>query len=154
MKKIILLVAVLVAMGSFSCAYALENSRQGTIVDVKGVVEVQTASESWKAAQKGMILAQGDSIRTQKDSTALIGIEDEGKMTTVEMKQNSKLQLAVLLGGKEAPTQTTLLDLSMGEILVKAQKVHSEKSKFEVKTPTSVVGIRGTTFSVAVETTE
>jgi len=75
-------------------------------------------------------------------------------MTTVEMKQNSKLQLAVLLGGKEAPTQTTLLDLSMGEILVKAQKVHSEKSKFEVKTPTSVVGIRGTTFSVAVETTE
>ena len=54
----------------------------------------------------------------------------------------------------KADTSKTLLDLAMGEILIKAQKVHGEKSQFEVKTPTSIVGVRGTTFNVKVEAVE
>ena len=58
---------------------------------------------------------------------------------------------SLFLKDDQAGTQNTLFDLSLGEILIKAKKLHSEKSKFEVKTPTSIVGVRGTTFSVTVE---
>jgi len=154
MKKVIALSIMFLAVSLFSSVFALENAREAVIVDIKGVVEVQKAAEKWKAAEKGMVLAQGDTVRTKSDSQAVLGVDDEGKTTTVEMKENSQLQLAVLLGGKEAAVQSTLLDLSMGEVLIKAQKIHSEESKFEVKTPTSIVGIRGTIFSVTVEAGE
>jgi len=73
---------------------------------------------------------------------------------TVEVKKSSQVKLATLLQNGQDATETTLLDLSLGEILIKAKKLHSEKSKFEVKTPTSIVGVRGTTFSVTVEAVE
>jgi hypothetical protein len=43
----------------------------------------------------------------------------------------------------------TLLDLEVGSVLVEAEKLVGA-SRFEVKTPTSVVGIRGTKFEVNV----
>jgi len=154
MKKIVLVVVIFLALGLFSTAFALEKPREAVVVDAKGVVEVKTPIEDWKPAQKGMVLTQGDIIRTQKASEAVLGMDDGGKMTTVELSQSGQLQLAVLLENKDAATQSTLLDLSMGTVLIKAQKIRSLKSKFEVKTPTSVVGIRGTVFSVSVESTE
>jgi hypothetical protein len=62
--------------------------------------------------------------------------------------------MAELLQDKDKETQRTLLDLSIGEILIQVDKLQAEKSSFEVKTPTSMVGVRGTTFSVKVETME
>jgi hypothetical protein len=70
------------------------------------------------------------------------------------MKENSQLQLTELKINKAEASETTLLDLALGAVLIKAEKLHSEKSRFEVKTPTSIVGVRGTTFSVAVEAEE
>ena len=61
------------------------------------------------------------------------------------------MAIAELIADPGADTSKTLLDLAMGEVLIKAQKVHGENSKFEVKTPTSIVGVRGTTFNVKVE---
>jgi hypothetical protein len=101
-----------------------------------------------------MVLSQGDIIRTKAGSLAVVELDGKGRTATVELKENGQLSLAKLLGDKEKGTRTTLLDLAVGEILIKAQKLHSEKSRFEVKTPTSIVAVRGTTFSVAVEAVE
>ena len=62
--------------------------------------------------------------------------------------------MAELIGNKEEGTQKTLLDLAIGKILIRAKKLHSEEEKFEVKTPTTIVGVRGTTFAVEVEALE
>ena len=45
--------------------------------------------------------------------------------------------------------ESTLLNVDEGSILIKAQKLVGD-SKFQVKTPTSIVGIRGTVFEVSV----
>ena len=45
----------------------------------------------------------------------------------------------------------TLLVVGIGSVLVKADKLVGA-SKFEVKTPTSIIGIRGTIFEVYVST--
>ena len=105
-------------------------------------------------ANVGMSLKQGDAIRTKANSKAILALDAEAETATVEVKQNSQLTLAELIANQAEGSESTLLDLALGEILIKAKKLHSEKSKFEVKTPTSIVGVRGTTFSVAVEAVE
>lgn len=141
-------------LGVFALSFAEETGRTAAVKELKGTVEVKTPKAGWVAAQVGMILNQQDIIRTKKDSWAVINLDGSGETATVEIKQNSQMKLAELKQNKEQGTQNTLLDLALGEILIKAQKLHSEKSKFEVKTPTSIVGVRGTTFSVAVEAIE
>lgn len=154
MKMIRCLCILALILGVFSLSFAAETSRTAAIKELKGTVEVKTPKAAWVTAQVGMILNQQDIIRTKKDSWAVLNLNGSGETATVEIKQNSQMRLAELKQNREQGSQNTLLDLALGEILIKAQKLHSEKSKFEVKTPTSIVGVRGTTFSVSVEAIE
>jgi hypothetical protein len=122
---------------------------------MKGTVEVRTTKDKkWVGAKVGTVLNEGDMLRTMAGSWALLNLDGQGQTATVEVKENSQLKMAQLLENKAASSQSTLLDLALGEVLIKAKKLHSEKSKFEVKTPTSIVAVRGTTFSVAVKSVE
>ena len=153
MKTVRTLVVLFVVIGLVSPAFGEEMKRTGKIVDVEGRVEVEYGGGDWGPAQTGMILKEGDAIRTASNACAFLtlsGIET----ATVEVQENSRLLLSELALDEEKGTQKTLLDLAVGKILVTAQKIHSEESKFEVKTPTSIVGVRGTTFAVEVEALE
>lgn len=152
MVKLLVITGLIMTVASIACAQ--EVGRMATVSEINGSVEVQGAEGGWMPAKVGMILKQGDSIRTKGSSWAILNVDGAAQTASVEVKQNSQMKLATLLKDSEADTQTTLLDLSLGEILIKAKKLHSDKSKFEVKTPTSIVGVRGTTFSVAVEAIE
>ncbi len=152
--KIVKLLCVLgLVLGAFSFGFAEQTKRTASVAETKGVVEVKIGKGKWTPAKVGMELNQGDIIRTKKDSWALVNLDGMAETATVELKQNGQLKMAELLENKDEQAQTTLLDLALGEILIEAKKLHSEKSKFEVKTPTSIVGVRGTTFSVSVEAT-
>ncbi|MFC1570800.1 FecR domain-containing protein [Candidatus Omnitrophota bacterium] len=127
--------------------------RSGKILDMDGKVVVWPVGGDRVIGERGMELHEGDVVETKSDAFALIklyGIEE----ATVELNPNSQMLLSELTMDKEKGTQKTLLDLALGKILIKAEKLHSGKSKFEVKTPTSVVGVRGTTFAVEVEAME
>lgn len=149
----IICVALLV-LGLAMPGYTMAEKRTAAIIEVQGTVDVKTPSQDWAPAKSGMVLNEGDIIRTQKDSVAVVNMDGNGETATVEIKQGSQVKLAELIADKEAGTESTLLDLALGDVLIKARKLDSEKSKFEVKTPTSVVGVRGTTFSVSVEAME
>jgi hypothetical protein len=154
MKKVIILLVVLALVGCYSFVLAEKANRIATIAQLKGKVDVKISGKAWVPAEKGMVLTQGDLIRTKSDGWALLNLDGNAQTAMVEVKKESQLGLAELLEDKNAGTQKTLLDLALGEVLIKAKKLHSEKSSFEVKTPTSVVGVRGTTFSVTVEAAE
>jgi hypothetical protein len=101
-----------------------------------------------------MVLNQDDMIRTGSGSLAILNLDGMAETAVVEVKESSQMRLAELLEDRTEKYQTTLLDLALGEILIRAKKLHSEKSRFEVKTPTSIVAVRGTTFSVSVKAVE
>ena len=147
-KSMLILVVVL---SLTSVLFAAETKRTATVLEIKGKVDTRSPDKPWTAAQVGMTLNEKDVIRTKNDSFAVIKLLGVAETATVEIKQNSQLMLAELIQDAKKGTQKTLLDLALGEILIKAQKLHQRNSKFEVKTPTSVVGVRGTTFSVSVE---
>lgn len=150
MKTIRLIALIFLMLGVSSLGFAEQVKRNATITQLKGAVDVRALKTEWAPAAVGMKLNQGDFIRTKANSWAIITLEGM-ETATVEVKENSQMRLAVLIESKEDDTQHTLLDLALGQILVEAKKLHSEKSKFEVKTPTSIVGVRGTKFSVTVE---
>ena len=150
MKTIKLVLTAIFLLSCVSLVCAEETMRIAKVSEFEGTVEMKIASNAWAPAQKGAELKQGDIIRTKANSWAVLDIEG----STVEVKQNSQMKLAELVADKAKDSQKTLLDLALGEVLIKAKKLDSEKSRFEVKTPTSIVGVRGTTFSVAVEAVE
>jgi len=150
-----LYLAVFATLILTSCAFAqLTDQRVAVVMEVKGKVEVKTAGKKWQPATVGTILKQNDTIRTNKNSSAVLNLDGKAQTATVEVNQKTELSLAEMAAVKDKNIQETLLDLSLGNILIKAKKLHSEKSSFEVKTPTSVVAVRGTTFAVSVEAAE
>lgn len=114
-------------------------------------MEVKRTGETWITAEEGMVLNEGDIIKTREGSTVMLNLDGSGETATVDLAENSQLKLAELLKDEETGSEQTLLDLAIGEILIRAQKLHSEEERFEVKTPTTIVGVRGTTFAVEVE---
>ena len=155
MKVIRLLFATGLVLAISSLGMAQEEvKRTATIIQLEGTVEVMAPKKAWKPANVGMVLNQADVIRTQAKSSTTLSLDGAGETATVIVKGNSQLMLADLVTNKSDNSQKTLLDLALGEILIKAKKIHSEKTSFEVKTPTSIVAVRGTTFSVTVEARE
>ena len=153
MKTLRFICITALILGIAVAGYAMEK-RTAKIVSLEGTAEIKTAAQSsWVPASVGMILNQGDTIKTSPKSWALLNV-DGGKIATVEVKEGSEMLIAELMADPNVDTSKTLLDLAMGEVLIKAQKVRGENSKFEVKTPTSIVGVRGTTFNVKVEAIE
>jgi len=150
MKTIGIVCIVALVLSLAVTGYAVEK-RSAQIASLNGTAEVrQTGQAVWSPAKTGTVLNEGDTIRTAPQSWVLLNI-DRGRIATVEVKEGSEMMISELVADPTTDTSRTLLDLAMGEVLVKAQKVHGENSKFEVKTPTSIVGVRGTTFNVKVE---
>lgn len=154
--KILKVLCILVLVVSVAAlAWAAEGKRTAKIISIDGNAQVKLAGQtSWSPASVDMILSEGDTLKTDSKSFALVNVNGIGQTATVEVKEGSELLLAELLIDQKSGSHKTMLDLASGEILIKAQKVKSEDSKFEVKTPTSIVGVRGTTFAVKVEALE
>ncbi len=142
---------VIIFFGLTGLALCAQTARQATLQEAKGIVELKRGPAVWMPMKVGDILKQGDIVRTKAQSTAVIKLEGTAEGSTVEMKENTQMKFAELFEDKALKTQSTLLDVALGSILVKAEKLRAAGSKFEVKTPTSIVGVRGTTFSVTVE---
>ena len=150
--KILKMLVILVLVASMASFAIAAEKRQAKIAVVNGRADVKLMDEKqWIPAKVGMALTEGDTIRTKSHSWVMLTLNGAGETATVELEENAKLTFSELIMDKGVGTQQTLLDLAMGEILIKAQKLHSKESRFEVKTPTSMVGVRGTTFSVKVE---
>ena len=149
--KVLSLVMVFVMLFGLATVTCAEDARRtGKLVDMQGTVHVKPAGGEVVPAELGMTLGEGDMIMTEAESWAFLNL-DGVETATVEVEENSKVLLAELIMDEEEGTQQTLLDLAIGKVLVTAQKIHHEDSSFQVKTPTSVVGVRGTTFAVEVE---
>jgi len=151
MKLSCILITAIFCISLCAIAEADVTQRTATIVELEGEAQVITPENEKVPAEVGMSLTQGYAIKTGAESLVVVFLQGVSETANVEIKEKSELRLAELLEDKDIETQTTLLDLAIGEILITSKKLQAEKSKFEVKTPTSIVGVRGTTFSVSVE---
>jgi len=135
-------------------SFAIQEKRTAKVVSLEGPVQVKLVTEKdWISAETGMTLGENDIVRTRKNSTAIIRLNGAGETAEIELKENSQLMFLELVKDSERKTQNTLLDLAAGEVMIKTDGIPGIDSKFEVKTPTSVVAVQEGTasFSVKVE---
>ncbi len=114
--------------------FAKELVREAKVILVKGDVNIQKAGKTeWLKAKEGMILVDGDTAKTGKNSAIEIAF-DKDKKNLVRLEENS----TAILRGK----MLKRVELPQGRIrfVVKSLK---KDSSFEIKTPTVVAGARG-----------
>ncbi len=123
--------------------------RQATIIDIKGEAFVRQGQGDWKAAQPQMVLNQGDEMKTSSGGSAQL-LLDDGKVGNVQVREKSLVKLETMQEDQATGDKSTLLNLAIGKVMIHAEKLHGN-SKFEVRTPTSTTGVRGTMFEVSVD---
>ncbi len=164
------LVACAVAFAMVTSAQAAE--RMGKVVKIKGSARYSTGNNFWQPLSVGTLLKAGALVQTAKDSFLDIALTESdvvlpptasgvgaggGKRPTatqdlVRLSEDSVLaidKLTVVNTGAEKVTETQL-DLRSGRILGSVKKM-AAASRFEVRVPNGVAGIRGTLFAISAD---
>lgn len=146
---LILMVFSLMAGGMATEAWSGELGT-ATVKELAGEAKYKKAGdEQWLPLELDTVLSEGDSVKTGLDSQVKLELSGSGKIGEVTVRRESEFTLKALVHDPATGTRNTLLDVHVGSVLVQAEKLQGE-SKFRVKTPTSIVGVRGTKFEVNV----
>lgn len=126
--------------------------RTGQIVNVVGEVDIKKAGENlWMEASCGTHISQYDMIKTREEASVDIEFtKKDGKYFKIRLLDESELSFTRVELDSESTIENILLDLTIGDVLIKTDKF-DPKSKFRVRTPTSMIGVRGTRFEVVYE---
>ncbi len=152
--KLISLIGIAVILFSavsagWSSPVEAKTARTARVVDVTGTVLITKAGGSKQfQAYKEMSLNYGDHISTAVQSGVVLEIVDHQDEVTIG--ENSSVYISELddkNGGKKS-----VFKLWAGSIWVKAKKLLGQNDQFNVETPTTVMGIRGTQFFAGVDT--
>jgi hypothetical protein len=106
-----------------------------TLENADGEVFVVSDSQTRQLAA-GEQVKKGESVRTAKDSNAMLRLADG---STVEMRERSEFSVSQNMRG-------VTLNLDRGDVIVEAAK--QDKGKLFVQTPDSLVSVKGTIFAV------
>lgn len=113
----------------------------GLFMVVKGDVKVQKADAAPTPAKVGLKVAVGDMIISAADSRAKIVMSDRNVINITPL---TKIKIEKYATGANKNVE---LNLTEGKIRTNVeQEYDGEKSKFLIKTPTAVAGVRGTQF--------
>jgi ferric-dicitrate binding protein FerR (iron transport regulator) len=112
------------------------------VLEVKGKVSVTTAQGASAEAQRGMVLPPDTNIETAKGSVVLL--LSDGSQILLRSKTRVVLKTPNSSEGH-------FLQMLLGEILAHIQKRLGETPPFRMGTPSAVITVRGTRFSVRVD---
>ncbi|MFD2445149.1 chitobiase/beta-hexosaminidase C-terminal domain-containing protein [Bacillus sp. CGMCC 1.16607] len=122
------------------------SSRVALINDVKGTVYIKMGGgkKEIKAAE-GMSVAEGYTIRTEGKSSITIEYDDGTEST---LGANSKVLISDLDGKNGKKTK---LKVVTGKLWNSVKNILNINDKYDVETPTAVMGVRGTLFLVTAD---
>jgi len=103
--------------------------------------------QSWSPAKVGQFLGANGAIKTSGDTTVDLFLGDNGPVVRVTPDTSLGIDKLDLENTGIEKVIETQLDLRSGRILGSVKKM-AAASKYEVKTPVGVAGIRGTEYSI------
>ncbi len=159
-----------IALAMASSAMAETKQVYAKVIRIKGNARYKTGTGAWTPLKPGQYVGAGTVIETAPDSRVDLGVgEGEapsanltvGTMLTyqpntsqnmIRVWENSRMAIDTLNineTGTDVVTETQL-DLQAGHIFGSVKKM-SAASRYEVKIPNGVAGIRGTTYDINVD---
>lgn len=133
-------------------AIAKDTDKAGKITAVSSKAEVKKGGGSKKFnAFKGMAITKGDTILTGKDGKVTMELDSDKEVT---IGTNTILTVSELVKSAKALGGKTSLSLLKGKVVIKIKKKLDGDSRFEIETPTAIMGVMGTEFVVEYEEEE
>ncbi len=137
----ILLCIILVLIGLPIKSFAAEKT-SAKLIELKGDVQIiRSGGEKPFKAFLNMKLSEGDRIITGSSASGKIQLDDEVVITLAE---NTSIYLSELRDSKDSKQSS--ISLQSGGVGSSIKKKLTDNSRFEIKTPTAVMGVRGTEF--------
>lgn len=130
-------------------ASAAQVMRVAIVKSLKGTVTVLKSggSKAFKAF-KNMSLNEGDQISTGKDGSVELELSSEdADKDNVTIGASSQVNFTKL---KDTSGTKTKMSVWAGSLWLKVKSVSNANDQFEVETPTSIMGVRGTQLGVFV----
>jgi hypothetical protein len=154
LRSAIAVAAVVVLIGFGSLAILSSPTR---VVDkaaspayVSGIVELLPAgSHTWRPFAVGGQARTGDRVRTGPGSTAVLVFFDG---STTRLEAETDITLVQMSAQRDGGMREIVLQQWMGETGNIVQPASDQAARFDVETPAAIIAVRGTAFSVFVET--
>ncbi len=122
----------------------------GKVVGVEGQVMIlPSGGGQARQATAGTVLYEGDTIRAAKNSRAKLLMVDDSIITIAE---STELRLSEYRLDDRQKTRNSTLSLITGKVRLLVSKLVAHRSRYQVQTPTAVMGVRGTSVIVWTET--
>jgi len=135
----VLVVLLLVALP----VWAVPPDVQGQLTEVKGKVSLVRGQASLVLLHKNDTVQAGDEILTDHKSSAIMRMPDG---STVQIYPDSHIVLRTENGNWKE-----FLHVLLGTVHVQIEKLSGRPNPKTATTPTAIIAVRGTTFSVAVD---
>ncbi len=142
-------IMLIVLMSAANAAAAAKINAVASISAIKGEVLVQKqGAGEWSAAKDGDLLKAGDRVKTGSASSCVIKWSTGNmlKMTAYAAMKIDRMDKNPALGAENAS-----VDMWAGKVYAKVNKMSGSNSSFEVRTPTAIAGVRGTSLSVGID---
>ena len=154
LSKILSLAVALAAFVSAATLQAAPQKNTAVVRAVRGTANYSTdAGANWKKLSVGNKLEQNSVIRTAPGSTVDLFLGVNGPVVRVTEATTMGIdKLTMDAAGAGETVIETQLDLRNGRILGNVKKM-AAASKYEVKTPQGVAGIRGTRYDIRADGT-
>jgi len=121
------------------------ESLTGRLVKMEGLVNFrEKAKENWRPAVRQMKLSAGNWLQTGEDSKAIVAFGREAVLTA---DQNVVLEIKEVAQETDGTIQVKT-EITNGKVWSLVERLKTERSRYEVETPTAVAGVRGTAFMV------
>lgn len=149
MKKLIAASMALVVASLFNAEAQNMSQGKAEVKAIHGQAQYSTGGNVWVPLKVGTVLRSGSTVKTAADSTVDCFLGANGPV--VRITENTQMGFDKLAYNK-ADSETVIeteLNLANGRILGNVKKL-AAASKYEVKVPNGVAGIRGTDFNVKV----
>lgn len=137
----------------FAVGFSIQAAEEaGTITELEGTVRIARAGAGVEPAELNGVVYVGDQISTMRESRVTVLFKDESVLT---LSPDTSLVIDEMVYKPETSFRSSMFNLLTGTIKGVVGGWFSddeELARYEVKTPTAVAGIRGTTFVASVST--
>ncbi len=120
----------------------------GEVIDQKGITNIERGNDGFESIDKGFSMESMDTVRTKNGRTSIEFIDQ----TRVDVTEHSKLVIDSFVYDPNSRTGALSLKASFGTMrYASGQIAKNSRQNIKIKTPTAVVGVRGTDFSMTID---
>lgn len=123
-----------------------DDPNEGRIIAFSGRVSASAANGAPIQIAPGSIVREGSRLETGGNSFLTLALADQSR---ISIPSNSRIQLSQLRMARYTKSPRTEVTLLQGRVESRVSPLNRNKGRFEVHSPLSVTGVRGTHFRVA-----